>query len=309
MKEANESSPKKAEGQLRETEEYFKTTFDISPGLICIANAKTGYITDCNPAVKAILGFSVKKFTSTPFMEFVHPDDRHQTIDVMKKQVEGRKVVNFVNRYICEDGSIKWLAWQSTEADKDGKVYAVATDITEAKKAEEQLRESERKFLLIAEQMSDMVFVTDADGLINYASMACEDIFGFTYLEMLDQPFMKFLDEKEIPKAVQSFTKSISTGTSSPPLEMVMKRKDGSLFVGELNASFYKEQGIQGTVGTIRDVTERSKSDIAVREKIDELEGVNDITNGKEGTVIELKKEVNALLQRLKEPEKYKNVK
>ncbi len=143
LRVAGELERKQAEEKLRDAEENLKNTFDISPGLICIANANTGYFTDCNPAVTRILGVSVEEFTSRPFMEFIHPDDRQRTVDEVTKQLKGSSVANFENRYRCKDGSYKWLAWQATEADKNGKVHAVATDITERKRVEEALRKSE----------------------------------------------------------------------------------------------------------------------------------------------------------------------
>lgn len=126
--------------KLNNTIADFKNAFDISPGLICVANAKTGQFSECNPAVKRILGFTVEEFTSRPFKEFVHPDDWQKTIDVVTEQLKGKPVANFQNRYLCKDGTYKWLAWQATSADKNGKVYAVATNINDLKKAENDLR-------------------------------------------------------------------------------------------------------------------------------------------------------------------------
>ena len=138
---SNISDLKQIEGKLRDAEANLKNIFDISPGLICVADTNTRRFTEANPAVTAILGISVGKFTSTPYMEFIHPDDRQRTVDTITKQPTGCSVANFENRYRCEDGSYKWLAWQATAADRDGKVYAVATDITEIKQTEEELKQ------------------------------------------------------------------------------------------------------------------------------------------------------------------------
>ncbi len=135
----NITKQKLAEEKLRNAEANLKNIFTISPGLICVADANTGYFTECNPAVTLILGFSVKEFESKPFMEFIHPDDKQSTVDEMTEQLRGSPVANFENRYRCKDGSYKWLAWQATAADKNGKVYAVATDITSRKRADENL--------------------------------------------------------------------------------------------------------------------------------------------------------------------------
>lgn len=131
--------------KLNNTIADLKNIYDISPGLICVANANDGIFTDCNPAVTSILGWSVKEFTSKPFNDFIHPDDQQKTVDVITEQLKGAPVANFENRYRCKDGSYKWLAWQATAVDKNGKVYAVATDITYRKQAEEELKNSENR--------------------------------------------------------------------------------------------------------------------------------------------------------------------
>ncbi len=94
-----------AEEKLRNAETRLKNTFNISPGLISAVDINTGYFTYCNPAVTKILGFSVEEFTSRPFMELLHPDDRQRTVDEVASQLIGNPVANFENRYLCKDGS------------------------------------------------------------------------------------------------------------------------------------------------------------------------------------------------------------
>jgi PAS domain S-box-containing protein/putative nucleotidyltransferase with HDIG domain len=140
---------KMAELELVDAKARMQTTFDISPGIIAVANVKTGYFTECNRAVTTILGYSTDEFMSVPFIDFIHPDDREPTADTIKEQLEGTQVTHFQNRYKCKDGSYKWLAWQAKGADKFGMVYAVATDVTQHKLFEEErerlLREAKER--------------------------------------------------------------------------------------------------------------------------------------------------------------------
>jgi len=129
------------ENKLLITQADLRNTLNISPAIICTANAKTGYIIEANPAVNSILGYSLGEFTSKPFSEFIHPDDRLRTDNEVIEQLKGKAVAYFENRYLCKDGSYKWLAWQATGADKNGKIYAVGTDITDHKKADEELKQ------------------------------------------------------------------------------------------------------------------------------------------------------------------------
>lgn len=128
-----------AEEKLRATEENLKRTFDISPSIICKANIKTGKFTQVSPAISKILGFSIEEITSRPLSEFIHPDDRQRTEDEGSIQLGGKEVKDFENRYLCSDGSYKWLAWNSTPADDDGVVIAIGSDITERKRVEYEL--------------------------------------------------------------------------------------------------------------------------------------------------------------------------
>ena len=85
-----------------------------------------------------MLGFELAELTSRPFVEFVHPDDLAATQAEVDKQAKtGQLVFNFQNRYLCADGSYRWLEWSSRPDYTAGLMYAVARDITERKQAEE----------------------------------------------------------------------------------------------------------------------------------------------------------------------------
>ncbi len=139
---------------LQATEAELKYTIEVVPGIIAKANIFTGYFTDCNPELSNILGFSLEEFLARPFIEFIHPDDRQSTINKVEKQLEGIPLAKFENRYICKDGSYKWLEWKATAPDEKGTVYAVATDITERKKTEKKLFEYQERLRTLATQLS-----------------------------------------------------------------------------------------------------------------------------------------------------------
>lgn len=128
-----------AEENLDAAEKNLKNTFDISPSIICKANAFTGYFIEANPSVTKILGFSVEEYTSKPIMEFIHQEDKQKTIDVISGQIKGKGVNYFENRYLCKNGSYKWMSWNVTAADENGIVITIGTDITKSKQIETEL--------------------------------------------------------------------------------------------------------------------------------------------------------------------------
>jgi PAS domain S-box-containing protein len=111
--------------------------FALSIDMLCIAHF-SGYFKRLNPAWEKTLGFSREELQSKPMFEFVHPEDRERTLDQNRRVRAGGQALVFENRYVCKDGSYKWLLWNAT-ADLDHQViYSVAHDITERKQAEDE---------------------------------------------------------------------------------------------------------------------------------------------------------------------------
>ena len=122
---------KRAEGELR-------TLFQMSRDMLCIAGFD-GYFRRLNPAWEETLGHSLEELTSRPYVEFVHPDDRGATTAEARSVTAGQGTLVFENRYRCRDGSYRWLAWRSAPLVEQGLIYAVARDVTEQKRAAQEL--------------------------------------------------------------------------------------------------------------------------------------------------------------------------
>jgi len=138
-------------------------------------------------------------------------------------------------------------------------VIGTYMDITERKQSELALLVSEEKFRSIAEQTDDLIALTDTNGFITYASSASRVLFNIAPEEMCGCNFTEFLDETDTDKAIAAFRVSIDRGEKTRDLELKMKRKDGSLFIGELNGSIYRGEVQNGTLVIIHDITERKQ--------------------------------------------------
>lgn len=131
----------------------------------------------------------------------------------------------------------------------------------ERRQAEAALRASEARYRSITEQMRDVVFTTNAEGIITYLSPAGQLLFGLAPSEMTGHHFTEFLAPDAIATAVAAFTATVERGTADRNLVLRMRRRDGSLFYGELSAHRF-ENG--GTLGVIRDITERKQAEEAL---------------------------------------------
>jgi PAS domain S-box-containing protein len=125
--------------ERKHAEEMLDRFFTLSLDMLCIASFD-GRFLRLNPAWQRTLGYTVQELTASPFMEFVHADDRAATVAEMEKLMTGEQTVSFENRYRAHDGSYRWMLWTATPFTRDRLVYAAARDITERKRAEEKIQ-------------------------------------------------------------------------------------------------------------------------------------------------------------------------
>jgi PAS domain S-box-containing protein len=126
---------------VRDLEERF---FDLSIDMLCIADFN-GYFRKLNPAWERVLGFTREELLSKPMFEFVHPDDRERSADQNRRVRGGGQALSFENRYLCKDGSFRWLLWNANPNPDNQVIYGLARDMTERKQAEEERERLLRK--------------------------------------------------------------------------------------------------------------------------------------------------------------------
>jgi len=151
--------------ERKHLEQEHERLFHYSLDLLCIAGFD-GYFKHINPAWERTLGWSTAEFTSKPYIDFVHPDDREATINATGVLVDGHFVFMFENRYQCKDGSYKWMSWNAHSVPDDGLIYAVARDITERKQAEAALKASERFSRETLDALTTSIAILDETGAI-----------------------------------------------------------------------------------------------------------------------------------------------
>jgi PAS domain S-box-containing protein len=144
-------------------QEFEQRFFDLSIDMLCVLDFR-GYFRRLNAAWQSTLGFSREELMSKPFIEFVHPDDRDRTLNQNRDVRGGGQARLFENRYLCKDGSHRWLLWNSTRDAGREVIYGVARDITERKHAEQ---ERER---LLAELQTALVEVKTLRGFLPICS-------------------------------------------------------------------------------------------------------------------------------------------
>jgi PAS domain S-box-containing protein len=134
----------------RRAERQVDDIFDLSPDLLCIAGLD-GYLKRVNPAFEQTLGYDAAELLSRPLLEFVHPDDRERTAEMIGALTEGRHISDFASRHIRADGAVRWLQWNTRTMPEKGLTYAAARDVTENRMLTNEQAALRRVATLVAE--------------------------------------------------------------------------------------------------------------------------------------------------------------
>ncbi len=110
----------------------------LLPVLLCISSTD-GYFKWVNAEFSRVLGWSEHELLTIPYLDLVHPDDIAATTGAVEMQTDGTPARLFENRYRCKDGSYRWLSWESNPVEVAGLMYAVARDVTEQRRIQEEL--------------------------------------------------------------------------------------------------------------------------------------------------------------------------
>jgi PAS domain S-box-containing protein len=116
--------------ELEQSRKTLASFFNMALDMLSVTDYD-GQFLKLNDAWTKTLGWSLEELKASPFIEFVHPDDRRSTLSKFQKIVNtGDKAIYFRNRYRCKDGSYKMLCWTATTDPENSLVYAIARDYT-----------------------------------------------------------------------------------------------------------------------------------------------------------------------------------
>jgi len=259
--------------ELAEANIYFTLSLD----LLCISGFD-GYFKRLNPAWQRTTGYTINELVSKPYLEFVHPDDREATQREAQRLVEGKDTIYFENRYICKDGSIKWLLWSASTFPEKEIIYAVARDITGRKLAEQALHESEERYREVASNIPGVVyqFQMSPDGLFcfPFVSHGVYDLTGLTPEEIEADATTAFscIAQEQLPSFYESIADSART-LNTWTFEFRFQAKSGEMKWAR--ASSIPRALADGSIlwnGVMLDVTESKRAEERIRDLNEDLE-------------------------------------
>jgi len=262
----------KAEKRILESEERYRKLFESAQDGMLIIDAETGIIQNANTRLQEISGYPKEEFIGKRLWD----------LDTFKNIVDRKKKF----QQFCEEGSIREEDQQVKTKDggkipvefvsntykAGGKkiVQCNIREISERKKAKEALKESKEKFKKLFDASPDLTYFLDKNGIIQEVNQAGMDLLGYEREELIGKHFseLPFLPPETKEKIAEKVKKRLRGEEISPYL-IEAKTKNGKQLFAEVNSALIKEDGEPvGSIGIIRDTTERKKA----KEKLEKSE-------------------------------------
>lgn len=269
------SEQKEAEKKLHDANKELSTLFDSITNFLIIATDRNGLIKNYNRGAEIMLGYTAEEMVNKQTPAIFHIKSEVEERAKELTELYGRPIKGFDVLVIkAKEGGYEEGDW--TFVTKDGRhipvhlvitpVYddngdvtgflGIAADISEAKKAQQALRDSEAKYRRIFESVQDVFYQTDRDGIITDISPSIEKYSGYKRSYIIGKPsaeFYYYVEDRE--KLAQAL---LEKGYVND-FELRMKTFDDKLVYVSVNAHFVvnKDGNITGTEGSMRDISER----------------------------------------------------
>ena len=285
---------KRVEEQAKQLKEYLELQIDRMPiGLVVWDTEFRAQ--SWNPAAEKIFGFTMEEALGKHPYDLIVPKEAQPHVDdIWHRLLEGDTAAHSINENMTKDGCTIICEWTNTPLKKaDGTVVGVLSmvqDITERKRAEEALEESERRYRLLAENAKDVIWTVDMNMRPTYMSPSITHLLGYTVEEAMALPMEAVFTPALLDIAMKVLAEELAVEnmeqkdlSRSRTLELELNRKDGSIVPVECQFTFIR--GPDGRpieiLAIARDITERKRA----KQKIFEYKELNKLKSNLLSTV------------------------
>jgi diguanylate cyclase (GGDEF)-like protein/PAS domain S-box-containing protein len=263
---------KQVEEALRESEARYRRVFDNVHDLFYRTDAH-GIITDISPSVERY-GYTREQLIGTQVLDVY--EDPEERAALLKALAERGVAVDHEVHLKTADGSVRDTSVSAhLLRGPDGSVIGVEgslRDMSERKRMEKALRESEERYRSLVETSPDAIILADPSANIIMANRQAALLLGFESVEEMlstGKSTFDFIAPEEREHAIRNVQETLESGTVRD-VEHTLIRKDGWRFPAEMSASLISdaEGNPEAFIGVVRDITERKRAEEALREQV-----------------------------------------
>jgi two-component system cell cycle sensor histidine kinase/response regulator CckA len=271
--------------QVQHAEENYRSIFENAVVGIFRATPDTTRFVSVNPVMAQMFGYEspaemVQSVVDVTPQLGLDPARREEAFTLLRKQ---GVLENFETRVRRKDGSEIWISANVRalcDAEGEFKYFdGIVQDITERKRAEDALRESEERYRDLVENAHDIIFSHDLEGNYTSVNRAGEQITGYTHEESLSLKITDTIAPEYVNKARDMMAKELA-GEEGTAYEVELLAKDGKRIAVEVNTKLILQDGVPvGVQGIARDVTERKLLEAQLRQS-QKMEAIGQLAGG-----------------------------
>ncbi|UCF44018.1 MAG: PAS domain S-box protein [Planctomycetota bacterium] len=264
---------KRAEDKLHKAEAKYRTLVEQMPAITYIAaldrNSTTLYV---SPQMETIIGFSPEEYKADPdiWRKQLHPDDRQRVLAEVQRTHQTGEPLSCEYRMLTRDGRVVCFRDEAAVVKNDNGepmfLQGVMVDVTERRKSEDELKESEERFRAIFDNATDGILLADSE---TKKFTACNEticqMLGYNLDELKNLGVEDVHTEEHLAYVLEQFERQ-ARGEITLAKDIPVKRKDGSVFYADVNSAPVKLGGKTYLMGLFRDITERRQAEQALQE-------------------------------------------
>jgi len=251
---------KLAEKALRESEQRYHSLFMNNHAVMLLIHPETGQIIDANPAACSFYGYSRNELMTKKITD-INILSTEQTHKEMKK-AQSRQTRYFLFKHRLASGEARDVEVYSGPIMVGGEdlLYSIIHDITDRRRAQEALKESEERFRTLVQNSSDVIVIIDEKGLFAYESSSVQRVLGYKKGYLLGKTPAYFTHPDDIEQVLNDLDEVFSGTNPGTPTEFRFRKADGTwIYLEAIGKNLLDYPGINGIVITARDITSRKK--------------------------------------------------
>jgi len=295
---------KQAEEKLQASEERYRNLFENATDGIFTLDLKTRFNSG-NKKAQEMCGYNKEELIGQYATVILPEEEIPRMADAFERVLKG-EINTYETKIITKNGDLIPVEVTSSPIEVDGKIVGtmgMARDVTERNRWEEMLRQSEKKYRTILENITDSYYELDLAGNLTFFNDSMCKMLGYSKNEIMGMNDRKYTDKENARKLYQAFNKVYTTGKPAEGFDWELTRKDGTKRIVEASITLIRNPEGEpiGFRGVVRDITERKQAEKALQEAKTRFENLFEtaneliITTDAEGWVLRLNKEVEKL--------------
>ncbi len=276
------SERRQAAEELRLEKEFATSLIDNAPTFFVAIDAQ-GRTMMMNPLMLEALGYKADKVVGKDYLSnFVPERDRDMLAEIFRKLTADHEHTLNENHILSKDGKEFLVEWHGTPVfDTSGKFqyfYGIGINITERKRAEEALRESEEKYRQLVENANDAIFIIQ-DGKVKFPNFKTEEMTGYSEKELSEIPFKNIIHPDDREMVLERRRKRLMGEKPPSTYSFRMINKSGNELLVQINTVLIAWEGNPATINFIRDITEQKRLE-AQLQQAQKMESIGTLAGG-----------------------------